>query len=73
MRAVSVDEEDDEVDAMPLLEEYVPTSRDWVFIKECIGGGQLPPKGVSINKCKESNDYRSPSNALRARASENSD
>lgn len=32
------------------------TSRDWIFIKECIAGGPLPPKGMSIDYFKKSNE-----------------
>ena len=34
--------------------DFVLTSRDWVFIKECIAGGPLPPKGMSIKAAKKS-------------------
>lgn len=44
------DEGDFEEDEEPLPIELVLTSRDWIFIKECIVGGPLPPKGVSIKK-----------------------
>ena len=33
----------------------VLTSRDWIFIKECIVGGPLPPKGISLDAAKKSN------------------
>lgn len=53
------DEDDDESefthDNMPLPLDRVLTSRDWIFIKECIVGGRLPPKGMSIKKFKQSN------------------
>lgn len=37
----------------PLPPERVLTSRDWIFIKECIIGGPLPPKGMSVKKSKQ--------------------
>lgn len=39
----------------PLPIESLMTSRDFIFIKECIIGGPLPPKGMSIRKFNESN------------------
>jgi HD superfamily phosphohydrolase len=38
----------------PLPLDRLLTSRDWIFIKECIIGGPLPPKGVSVNTAKKS-------------------
>eukprot|EP00979_Chaetoceros_neogracilis_P013560 scaffold3905_cov251-Chaetoceros_neogracile.AAC.1 len=38
----------------PLPLTRVLTSRDWIFIKECITGGPLPPKGMSVEKAKKS-------------------
>ena len=38
----------------PLPLDEVLTSRDWIFIKECIMGGPLPPKGVSMDSFKDS-------------------
>ncbi|KAL9179279.1 hypothetical protein ACHAXT_008569 [Thalassiosira profunda] len=38
----------------PLPLELVLTSRDWIFIKECVAGGPLPPSGMSIDTFKES-------------------
>ena len=38
----------------PLPLTRVLTSRDWVFIKECITGGPLPPKGMSVETAKKS-------------------
>lgn len=38
----------------PLPPDFVLTSRDWIFIKECIAGGPLPPKGMSIKAAKSS-------------------
>lgn len=35
--------------------DRVLTSRDWIFIKECIVGGPLPPKGMSVDKAFKSN------------------
>jgi len=52
----SADSDKDGADATPLPMELVLTSRDWMFIKECISGGPLPPKGMSINKFKGSNE-----------------
>jgi HD superfamily phosphohydrolase len=37
----------------PLPNDLVLTSRDWIFIKECILGGPLPPKGMTIHKAKK--------------------
>lgn len=37
-----------------LPNHLVLTSRDWIFIKECIVGGPLPPKGMSVDKAKKS-------------------
>ncbi|KAL7538533.1 hypothetical protein ACHAWF_006122 [Thalassiosira exigua] len=45
-----VDDEDEQPERIPL--HLVLTSRDWIFVKECIVGGPLPPKGVSIKKFK---------------------
>ncbi|KAL7470705.1 hypothetical protein ACHAXS_010965 [Conticribra weissflogii] len=39
---------------LALDEVDILTSRDWIFIKECIVGGPLPPKGISIEKSKKS-------------------
>lgn len=36
-----------------LPQDYLLTSRDWIFIKECIAGGPLPPKGMSIKAAKK--------------------
>lgn len=33
------------------------TSRDIIFIKECIAGGPLPQKGISIDSLKKSNEH----------------
>lgn len=38
----------------PLPDHLVLTSRDWIFIKECIVGGPLPPKGLSVDAAKKS-------------------
>jgi len=46
------EDSNDEVGYMP--NELVLTSRDWIFIKECIAGGPLPPLGVSLEKFKDS-------------------
>mmetsp|Transcript_8531 Transcript_8531/g.18453 ORF Transcript_8531/g.18453 Transcript_8531/m.18453 type:complete len:701 (-) Transcript_8531:93-2195(-) len=51
----SDDGEEEDAELIPLSTELVLTSRDWLFIKECISGGPLPPKGMSIKKFKESN------------------
>mmetsp|Transcript_10890 Transcript_10890/g.20358 ORF Transcript_10890/g.20358 Transcript_10890/m.20358 type:complete len:688 (+) Transcript_10890:118-2181(+) len=40
----------------PLPPDRVLTSRDWIFIKECIIGGPLPPKGMSVKKSKDTNN-----------------
>jgi HD superfamily phosphohydrolase len=32
------------------------TSRDWIFIKECIAGGPLPKNGMSIDSLKKSHE-----------------
>lgn len=51
------DENDDyaETDgSSPLPLERVMTSRDFIFIKECIVGGPLPPKGKSVDAAKKS-------------------
>lgn len=48
------DDDDDDDDAPPLLKDRVLTSRDWIFIKECIVGGPLPPRGMSIQTFKRS-------------------
>mmetsp|Transcript_20516 Transcript_20516/g.44461 ORF Transcript_20516/g.44461 Transcript_20516/m.44461 type:complete len:386 (-) Transcript_20516:1486-2643(-) len=53
---VDDDGDDDDADATPLPANLVLTSRDWIFIKECISGGPLPPKGTSINNFKESSN-----------------
>jgi HD superfamily phosphohydrolase len=37
-----------------LPQDFVLTSRDWIFIKECIVGGPLPPTGMSIKAAKSS-------------------
>ncbi len=34
--------------------DFVLTSRDWIFVKELIAGGPLPPKGMSIKAAKQS-------------------
>ena len=34
--------------------DFVLTSRDWIFVKELIAGGPLPPKGMSIKAAKKS-------------------
>ena len=47
------DTDDDNTMALP--NELVLTSRDWIFIKECIAGCPLPHKGVSIESFKKSN------------------
>ena len=49
-------DEDDEKrhDGPALSKDEVMTSRDWIFIKECIVGGPLPPRGVSIREFKRS-------------------
>lgn len=39
----------------PLPPHRVLTSRDWIFILECIIGGPLPPKGLSVKSAYESN------------------
>lgn len=52
--SVNGDKEDVEITLLPA--EHVMTSRDWVFIKECIAGGPLPPRGMSINAFKESGE-----------------
>lgn len=39
----------------PLPPHRVLTSRDWIFILECIIGGPLPPKGLSVKSANESN------------------
>jgi len=57
--SVEDDEDDDDVDATPLPANLVLTSRDWIFIKECISGGPLPPRGTSINKFKELSNTKS--------------
>lgn len=36
-----------------LPHDLVLTSRDWIFIKECIVGGPLPPKGISVSVSKK--------------------
>jgi len=41
-----------------LPSDFVLTSRDWIFIKECIAGGPLPPKGMSIKAAKTSGRNR---------------
>jgi HD superfamily phosphohydrolase len=51
------DSDDEESDCQkrttyPLPIDRVLTSRDWIFIKECIIGHPLPPKGMSIRKFK---------------------
>ncbi|KAL7542545.1 hypothetical protein ACHAXR_011891 [Thalassiosira sp. AJA248-18] len=46
--------DDNDADSTPLSLELVLTSRDWIFIKECIAGGPLPSKGVSLENSKES-------------------
>lgn len=38
----------------PLPIESLMTNRDFIFIKECIIGGPLPPKGMSIREFKRS-------------------
>lgn len=38
-----------------LPSELVLTSRDWIFIKECIVGCPLPSKGMSVDQTKKSN------------------
>jgi HD superfamily phosphohydrolase len=49
------DEEDEERhDGPALSKDEVMTSRDWIFIKECVVGGPLPPRGVSIHEFKRS-------------------
>ena len=40
---------------MPLPTESLMTSRDFIFVKECIIGHPLPPKGMSIKAFKASN------------------
>lgn len=45
-------------DESPLPMNKVLTSRDWIFIKECIVGGPLPPIGMSIAKFKASAECR---------------
>ena len=35
-----------------LPSSFVLTSRDWIFVKELIAGGPLPPKGMSIKAAK---------------------
>ncbi len=42
----------------PLSHDLVLTSRDWIFIKECITGGPLPPKGMSVDEAKKSTSLR---------------
>ena len=37
----------------PLPNHLVLTSRDWIFIKECIVGGPLPPNGMSVGVAKK--------------------
>eukprot|EP00986_Skeletonema_menzelii_P000285 scaffold82_cov135-Skeletonema_menzelii.AAC.5 len=37
-----------------LPQDFVLTSRDWIFVKELIAGGPLPPKGMSIKAAKKS-------------------
>ena len=54
----SMSEADDIDDALytgALPPELVLTSRDWIFIKECVVASPLPPKGVS---CKGNNTRR---------------
>ncbi|EJK46223.1 hypothetical protein THAOC_35122 [Thalassiosira oceanica] len=41
------DDNDDELYTGVLPPELVLTSRDWIFIKECVVASPLPPKGVS--------------------------
>ena len=49
-----LDIDEDDADLQPLPLDKVLTSRDWIFIKECIVGGPLPPKGMSIGNFKKS-------------------
>jgi len=39
----------------PLPMDRVFTSRYWIFIKECIVSGPLPPRGLSVDAAKKSN------------------
>ena len=44
-------DEDQHIDGVtPLPDSLVLTSRDWIFIKECILGGPLPPKKMSLSE-----------------------
>lgn len=53
------DDDDNDLDEnydgrAPLPSHCVLTSRDWIFIKECIVGNPLPPDGVSVSTFKKS-------------------
>lgn len=41
-----------------LPRDFVLTSRDWIFVKELIAGGPLPPKGMSIKAAQKSTDVK---------------
>ena len=41
----------------PLPNDLVLTSRDWIFIKECIVGGPLPQNGMSVDEAKKSTNF----------------
>ena len=41
-----------------LHKDCVLTSRDWIFIKECIVGGPLPPAGMSVDAAFDSNSQK---------------
>lgn len=41
-----------------LPNDLVLTSRDWIFIKECIVGRPLPAKGMSVDQAKKSDEMQ---------------
>lgn len=52
-------DEDQHIDGVtPLPDSLVLTSRDWIFIKECILGGPLPPKKMSLSEAKKSGNIQ---------------